>query len=217
MNISDFFATDENYGNADRQFTTFTGVDMHVSFGPTEVGSVSALSVTVTRDTVPRYISGRVNAAAFAKGRRGIAGTMSWQVFDRDPILRDLYREIANDKTRLSNLWSKLQVNVGNESNLPGTSGSVITALNNIKAAAGAQIVEYIDQLPPVDVTISFVSETTGEVSVARLIGVVFLSAGMAWSMGDVDNEMATTYLARAYKPLTPVWADLTTPYYVAK
>jgi hypothetical protein len=62
--------------------------------------------------------------------------------------------------------------------------------------------IKYIDQLPPIDVTITFANEA-GAVSVATLKGVVFLTEGIGWTMGDVDTELACSYLARDFTPLT--------------
>ena len=76
-----------------RTWDSFSGSDMRIVFDNKEVGTVSSLTVTITRDVVPRYTSGDSNPRTFVKGRRGIAGTMTFSVFDRDPILRDVFAD----------------------------------------------------------------------------------------------------------------------------
>jgi hypothetical protein len=147
---------------------------------------------------------------------------MQFQVFDRDPILRDVYsREYAQ---RLQQAVWKTISNATGDGTYDGPilagrpSQAVLDILDNIRKNVGNRIIQYADQLPPVDVTMTFVNDL-GQVSVARLIGVVFLSTGMAWSTADADNEMSATYLCRKYYPLTPVYNNqidtwtITSPY----
>ena len=201
-----------------RKWDAFTGSDMRVVFDNKEVGTVSSLTVTVSRDVIPRYTSGDANPKTFAKGRRGIAGTMTFSVFDRDPILRDVFADKYYQQ--LQSLWANTSKTFGYSIFQPGSGGGVTdftTATNLRDGIAPAAIqealeihrllgqyikIKYIDQLPPIDVTITFANDA-GAVSVAALKGVVFLTEGIGWTMGDVDTEMATSYLARDFQPLT--------------
>lgn len=199
----------------------FSGTDMHVVFGNKELGDVSAITVTVTRDVVPRYTAGQTDARAFARGRRGIAGTMTFSLLNRDPLLRDLFADKYFKS--LNSIWSAtnggtfgyhlFQPEGGGTATSAITAEGLRTGLSDIAIREALEIQEligqhvrirYIDQLPPIDVTISFVSDA-GAVSVATLQGVVFLSEGVGWSIADVETEIATTFMARSFTPLTAV------------
>jgi hypothetical protein len=201
-----------------KRWDAFTGADMRVVFDNKEVGTVSSLTVTITRDVIPRYTSGDANARTFAKGRRGIGGTMTFSVFDRHPILRDVFADKYYQQ--LQSLWAETSKTFGYNVFQSGTGGTIpdIETPKNLREGVSASSIEealeihrlmgqyikikYIDQLPPIDVTITFANDA-GAVSVATLKGIVFLSEGIGWTMGDVDTEVATTYLAREFTPLT--------------
>jgi hypothetical protein len=206
-----------------KRWDAYSGADMRVVFDNKEVGAVSSLTVTITRDVIPRYTSGDPNPRTFAKGRRAIAGTMTFSIFDRDPLLRDVFGDYYFQQ--LNSLWSEGAKTFGYHVYQAGTGGSAVdttTAANLRKGVSPAAIqeameihnlmgqyikIKYIDQLPPIDVTITFANDA-GAVSVATLKGIVFLSEGIGWTMGDVDTEMATTFMARDFTPLTALLAS---------
>lgn len=61
-----------------------------------------------------------------------------------------------------------------------------------------------LDQLPPVDIIISFANEL-GSVSRMAIYGVEFISAGQIMSIEDIMTENVVEYVARDFDPMTNV------------
>jgi len=73
-------------------YNSFSGVDMIVTFGNVTVGEVQGVSYTVTREKAPLYTMGSANPRSFSRGKRGIAGSLIFLVFDRSALL-DISRQ----------------------------------------------------------------------------------------------------------------------------
>jgi hypothetical protein len=56
---------------------------------------------------------------------------------------------------------------------------------------------EYVDQIPPFDVTLSFLNEY-GQSAVLNIYGVEILNEGSSFTIDDVSTERAMTYVARS-------------------
>ena len=161
-----------------RRWDSFSGADMKLVFDNLLVGTASSLSVTITRDTVPRYVAGDTNPRAFVRGRRGIAGTMTFSIFDRDPLLKDVFLDRYHSK--LADLWNSTgkpfgynvydpskqsapsdTTNLDTRSRLrEGIAPEAVDEAMAIHELLGGSIkIRYVDQLPPIDVSITFANE----------------------------------------------------------
>ena len=66
-----------------RTYNSFSGVDMLVAFNNKIIGELQGISYTVQREKAPVYTMGSADPRSFSRGKRGIAGSMVFMVFDR--------------------------------------------------------------------------------------------------------------------------------------
>ena len=173
-------------------FTSFSGADIVATFNGRVVGELQAITYSVTREKAPIYVMGDANPKSFSRGKRGIAGSLVFTVFDRDALHQmkttdnPVYRHGLNS-TQSGNFDSSSLVNVGdinlNQSDLPGN-------------WAQAKAPKYSDEIPPFDVTINFLNEY-GQSSKMTIFGVEILNEGMGMSVDDITTEKACTFIAR--------------------
>jgi hypothetical protein len=71
-------------------YTSFSGADLVVNFGPTVIGELQQISYAVQREKVPVFTLGSPNPRSFSRGKRGIAGSMVFAAFDRDALLEEM-------------------------------------------------------------------------------------------------------------------------------
>ena len=70
-----------------RTYNSFSGVDMLVTFGGTLIGELQGISYTVQREKAPTYTMGSADPRSFSRGKRGIAGSVIFMVYDRSALL----------------------------------------------------------------------------------------------------------------------------------
>ncbi len=75
------------YSAYERSYNTFSGVDIVATFGGRHIGELQGISFTSTREIAPLYTMGSKNPRGFAKGKRGIAGSLIFLTFDREGLL----------------------------------------------------------------------------------------------------------------------------------
>lgn len=206
----------EGYNSSDNQFqsytntyTTFSGADITASFGGTAIGNLMGITWSVTREKAPIYTMGSPNPRSFSRGKRGLAGSLIFMVFDRP----SLYQMLLKNRDDPS-----LQYYTRSQNAHPGwadsKNGAGITPAfpsgNDSDAAAdfdrGALNIEshlpyYSDQIPPFDVTITFANEY-GQAAVRTIYGVELLNEGSGASMDDIVIEETMTYVARDVGPM---------------
>ena len=86
--------------NYNRIYQAYAGCDMQVHINHIPVGTLQALTISITRETVPLYVMGDPNPKTYVKGKRGIAGTLVFSTFDRHALLNDVFRDQgANPET----------------------------------------------------------------------------------------------------------------------
>ena len=71
---------------ATRTYTSFGGVDIYVAFDDRAVDTLQGITISITREKAPTYIMGTVHPVSVTRGKRGLAGTMSFVHFDREPL-----------------------------------------------------------------------------------------------------------------------------------
>ena len=176
-----------------KTFTSFSGADIVATFNGRVVGELQAITYSVTREKAPIYVMGDPNPKSFSRGKRGIAGSLVFTVFDRDALHQmkttdnPVYRQGLNS-TRSgafdgSGLTPVHDINM-TQSDIPGK-------------WAEKKAPKYSDEIPPFDVTINFLNEY-GQSSKMTIFGVEILNEGMGLSVDDITTEKACTFIARA-------------------
>ena len=199
-------------------YHSFSGVDMHVAFGNTIIGDLQGVSFTCTREKAPLYTMGSANPRAFSRGKRGIAGSLVFLVFDRSALLSEMREQnrwyFANryevrekiQETRevqggyTSVIASSADGTVGTSFVTQGTTpnlgnkGNVIT---NDKVIASPM---HIDQVPPFDIVITAANEY-GHIASMSILGVEILNSGSGLSIDDITTDEACTFVATDILP----------------
>lgn len=201
-----------------QSYNSFSGVDMQVTFGGKIIGEIQGLSYTVTREKAPLYSMGSADPRSFSRGKRGIAGSLIFLVFDRSALLetmqeRALYMANKYEIYQRQSFLDIGQGGVGNTfvSNPPGIGGSVGVANGRITTqdANGSNIITtdkvlatpmYHDQIPPFDIVISAANEY-GAMAQMAIQNVEILNCGSGLSIDDITTDEACTFVATAIIP----------------
>lgn len=72
--------------------TSFSGADLVATFANQVVGELQQISWAVQRDKAPVFTCGSPDARSFSRGKRGLAGSMVFAVFDHDSLVATLQR-----------------------------------------------------------------------------------------------------------------------------
>jgi hypothetical protein len=176
--------------NYQQTFTSFSGADIVATFNGKIIGELQAITYSVTREKAPIYTMGDPNPRSFSRGKRGIAGSLVFTVFDRDSLWNlknddNVYRHGLNSASGdLTNPLAAHQYNSLDPEN--------VTSMWATPTAA-----KYSDEIPPFDITINFLNEY-GQSGAMTLYGVEILNEGMGMSIDDITTEKACTFIARA-------------------
>lgn len=76
-----------------KTMTSFSGADLIVNFGPKVIGELQQISWAVEREKAPVYTLGSADPRSFSRGKRAIAGSLVFAVFDRDALLTEMTDE----------------------------------------------------------------------------------------------------------------------------
>jgi len=180
-----------NTSQVTRTYTSFTGADLKAVFHNRVVAELVGISYTITREIAPIYTTGNADPRSFSRGKRGIAGTMVFQKFDRQ-ALRDLMDEAVyvakNDD------WQSIGWRPINE-----ISGFANDERLGVRLATPV----YVDQIPPFDITITYQNEL-GHLAWEKLIAVQILNEGNGISIDDLTNETNCTFVCRHVTGMIP-------------
>lgn len=195
-------------------FNSFCGVDMLVSFGNEIIGEIQGLSYTVTREKAPLYTMGSANPRSFSRGKRGIAGSLIFLVFDRSPILdtlgsQDRSKYIAN-KYEVRPEYAQDAITPPGVAQAPRSSlspssvGSPIggggIGLNRVGASKILARPQYADQILPFAVTITAANEY-GHVSSMHILGIEIMNTGSGMSVDDITIDESCTFVCTDVMP----------------
>lgn len=192
-----------------RSYNSFSGVDIRAVFGNKAIGELQAISYSVTREKAPIYTMGSADPRAFSRGKRGIAGTLIFIMFDRHVVLSNIggyapdggllfQSDIDDIRPEFINGGAAGEATLGSTSGV-GPQTQVQDAETNVATVGGDQEVAkawYVDQLPPFDITLAAANEY-GALSVMRIFGVELLNEGYGVSIDDIVSEQQHTYVAR--------------------
>lgn len=179
-------------------YTTFSGADIVCTFGGTPIGALSGITWSVTREKAPIYTMGSPNPRSFSRGKRGIAGSLIFTVFDRPALYSMLDAHRDDESLRY---WTR------SHNILPGAGGQNdkrhrgIVPVNEQNSNLQSGVPYYADQIPPFDVTITFANEY-GQSAVRSIYGVEILNEGSGASMDDIVIEETMTFVARDLGPM---------------
>ena len=193
-------------------YNSFSGVDMLVTFGSTVVGEVQGVSYTVTREKAPLYTMGSADPRSFSRGKRGIAGSLIFWVFDRSGLL-----DAMSEEMYLANKWevTKGQTTEDVVQPLNGAiAGSTATGTESdprFQVGSGATdkvfaTARYHDQIPPFDLVITAANEY-GHTCRMSVQGVEIMNVGSGMSVDDITTDESCTFVARSVTP----WNGATT------
>lgn len=70
--------------------TSFSGADLVATFANKVIGELQQISWAIQRDKAPVFTCGSPDARSFSRGKRGIAGSMVFAVFDHDSLVEAL-------------------------------------------------------------------------------------------------------------------------------
>lgn len=200
-----------------RSYNSFSGIDIKAVFANKVMAELQAISYSITREKAPIYTMGSADPRSFSRGKRGIAGTLIFIVFDRHTILShiggyspDGGLKFLSDKDDLRPEFQNLQQG-GLTSPSGRVEGDVVQQQESPIAGPGSdQEVSrawYVDQIPPFDVTLAAANEY-GALAVMRIFGVELINEGYGVSVDDIVSEQQYTYVARTIIGWTPVKPD---------
>lgn len=137
---------------------------------------------------------GNPNPRAFSRGKRGIAGSLVFTVFDRDALknLKDtttVHRQGMND----SGTYDADGNFIPGDLVLPHAQ---MGSGENRAAWITKKRPHYSDEIPPFDITISFLNEY-GQSSEMRIYGIEILNEGMGLSIDDITTQKSCSFVAR--------------------
>lgn len=72
--------------------TSFSGADLVVSFANQVIGELQQISWAIEREKAPVFTLGSADARSFSRGKRGIAGSLVFAVFDQDSLVEAMKR-----------------------------------------------------------------------------------------------------------------------------
>lgn len=201
-----------------KTYTSFSGCDIVCTFGNVVIGELQAITYHVQREKAPVYTMGSAEPRSFSRGKRGIAGTLVFTIFDRDALLEGLADHVEKQKSfqriggnylyekdRKNPLaieqWDAEMTNIA----LSGTGGTTSVDSDQVtRNIATAARPVYADEIPPFDITISFANEY-GQKAKLVIYGVEILNEGSGFSIDNVTSEKACTFVARRVDYMRPV------------
>lgn len=188
-----------------RSYNSFSGCDIRAVFGDQVVGTLQGISWSVTREKAPIYTMGDPDPRAFARGKRGIAGSMVFIQFDRHALLQEMNTALFwADKDSLKP--DGLEIASVEGPNIPGANAFEQENQfgNNTDPREDQLAVRpwYADQIPPFDITLHAANEY-GAAATMRIYGLEILNEGSGASIDDIVLEQQMTYVARSISPWT--------------
>ena len=199
-------------GENQKGYNSFSGVDIKAVFGKEVIGELQAISYSVSREKAPLYTMGSADCRAYSRGKRGIAGTLIFLMFDRHAFLGHFgsvksgesvvsrYRPFLDKNEEQMSGSANLVDPLGGAANLSGTPEDAGT-LGNM---AQQKISWFSDQVLPFDVTLAAANEY-GALAIMRIYGCEILNEGYGVSIDDIVSEQQMSYVARTLMPWTSV------------
>ena len=207
------------------EFNAFSGADIQAYIGHVHVASIRSITYSITREVLPLYTFGDPNFRTIVKGKRAIAGNLVFTQFDKHAILT-IVKQMNAFKS--GNVYGAANFNTTTISNLPNFSplnnGYNVIAGNNFPPSSQSstndaltkairdeteetyrlvaqRVLKYADQIPPLDITISFTNES-GKSAYWGITGITLVNEGGGYDLDQMMSEVAFTFIARSIIPL---------------
>lgn len=184
-------------GTFTETYTTFSGADIVCTFNNVPIGELAGITWSITREKAPIYTLGSPNPRSFSRGKRGIAGTLIFTVFDRPA----LYNMLVGAKDS-----GQVKYFTRSSNALPGFGQLThrgITPATTQTTDVQAFFPYYADQIPPFNVSITFANEY-GQAAKRSLYGLEIINEGSGAQMDDIMLEENMTFVARDLGPMVP-------------
>ena len=104
--------------------TSFSGADLVVSFANQVIGELQQISWAIQREKAPVFTLGSPDARSFSRGKRGIAGSLVFAVFDQDSLVDAMKR-----------IWDKI------------APAAMFTAAGNVAVSGSENFLNAVDML----------------------------------------------------------------------
>lgn len=172
------------------------------------------------KEKAPIYTMGSPEPRSFSRGKRGIAGSLVFTVFDRDALISGLQDHIKKEQTfhriggdtleyeRISvDEWDEKLTGIATNGVSSSKNGQKVTEENADKITRNISSVampHYGDEIPPFDITISFANEY-GQKARVVLYAVELLNEQSGFSIDNVTSEKACSFVARRVEYMKPV------------
>jgi len=193
-----------------KAYNSFSGVDIKAVFNEKPVGDLQAISYSVTREKAPLYTMGSPDPRSFSRGKRGIAGSLIFIVFDRHGLLEtmnnayfvsdvDDIRPVQNRVSGDASFGATLVtggVDQGDPTARPVYQQESALSITNIASDQLVVSPWFSDQIPPFDVTLSANNEYGASAKMV-IYGLEILNEGSGVSIDDIMVEQQMTYVAR--------------------
>ena len=170
--------------NVNRTFNSFSGTDITAVFAGATIGTIQAISYSINREKSAIYTMGSANPRAFSRGKRMIAGSLVFILFDANPIISHFTGAkfmADSEEASASSIGAGAQADAAiNENGFE--QHSLLTPT-------------YVDQIPPFDVVLSAVNEYGASASM-KIIGVELMNENSGFSIDDIVVEQQYTYIA---------------------
>lgn len=180
---------------ATKTFNSFSGIDITAVFNGTSIGTLQAISYSINREKAAIYTMGRANPRAFSRGKRMIAGSMVFILFDSNPLV-----------THFSGARFLGDVDENLQSGGAGVGDIGLNAaaeqLDGVFEKQTAMQANYVDQIPPFDVVLSAANEY-GERASMKVVGIELMNENSGFSIDDIVIEQQFTYVAIDITPWT--------------
>jgi len=183
-----------------RSYNSFSGVDIKATFGGKVIGELQGVSYSVTREKAPIYTMGSADPRSFSRGKRGIAGTLIFTVFDRSALI-ETFRAMEDKSGWFFAHDTDVQKHDSNEEK-----GAQVW--QDVNTDNTWQPAWYPDQIPPFDVVLTAANEY-GQVAQMSLRGVEILNEGSGISIDDIVTEQQMTFVAREVQPWKASSSDI--------
>ena len=173
-----------------RTYNSFSGVDIQATFAGVHLSDLQGISFTVTREKGPLYTMGSPNPRAFSRGKRGIAGSLIFLVFDRSALLEGLGKQAVfwSDVNEIT--AAKQRRSAGDDLQPQAGRGSA-----DREGVATPALAWYVDQIPPFSVVLTALNEY-GHMARMEIRGIEILNSGSGISVDDITVDENMTWVA---------------------
>ena len=173
-----------------RTFNSFSGADITAVFAGQSIGTIQAVSYSIQREKAAVYTMGSANPRAFSRGKRMIAGSLIFILFDANPVISHFKgAKFLADTEELS-----FEQRFGNGLNADAAVGQDGFESHELATPT------YVDQIPPFDIVISAVNEYGARASMT-ITGVELMNENSGFSIDDIVVEQQYTFIATGVSP----------------